>query len=419
MGISYLRVVKFLCLILVMMWGSYSNTLSVKDFSATGNGSTDDTQAINACLAAAHTQNKNVFFPSGTYLCNKEDVNANLLVYNASGQNNITIYGNLSNGQPTATILTTKDTATTQLNVTASAPCANITISGIAFSNTHGKINFITDAIFLQGTAGQEITGATISKCSFNGYSQAIAGQGVNGWAITENNFGAPNGHDNGTQNSTPCVGIWLFDNSNGYVLNPDIERNTASGYTGSLPMTCKRPSDGFVYGTAYGWTIKSNTTSNFSEEHYLIQPWGTKNGDTTLPCLIQANNADCHLPPGSINDDGSPHKINYGIRSDVCNSKIINNTIINYTWGIMVYAPSYPTQSLHSYEIAFNNLSMASVTDTNYTIQMGIIVQGNSVPITSANLHDNTAHLTDTAYISLISCTSPQNVNNKYTPGN
>lgn len=41
--------------------------LSVKDFGATGNGSTDDTNAIRAADAVALSQNKGVWFPTGNY----------------------------------------------------------------------------------------------------------------------------------------------------------------------------------------------------------------------------------------------------------------------------------------------------------------------------------------------------------------
>lgn len=396
----------------------WSNTLSVTDYGATGNGITDDTNAINSCLAAAHTAGKNVFFPAGTYLCNKEDGSANLLVYDAGGMNNITIYSNLVNGFPSATILTTKDTATTQLYVSATSSGTNLTIFGIGFSNTHGKISFITDAVFLQGTSGQEINNALITKCVFNGYSQAIAGQGVTGFGIIGNTFGAPKGHDNGLQNTNPCVDIWLFDNSNGYCSNIDIENNIASGFTGALPMTCKRPMDGFLYGTWYGGIVMGNYTSNFSEEHFLAQVWGT-NHDTTAKTLFASNIIDCSLPPHTVDDDSTPHKKNYGIRPDMRNSTVIGNIIKNYTQGIMVYAPSYPGLFLKNYEVAFNQLYAAPATDTAYSVQNGILIQGNSNPITGANVHDNTAHKMDTVYTKFITVTSPINTNNKYSPAN
>lgn len=42
--------------------------LSVKDFGAVGNGAFDDTNAIKAAIDAAYSEQKTLFFPSGTYL---------------------------------------------------------------------------------------------------------------------------------------------------------------------------------------------------------------------------------------------------------------------------------------------------------------------------------------------------------------
>lgn len=44
------------------------DVVSVKDFGATGDGSTDDTTAVQACVTAAVTAGKAVYFPSGTYI---------------------------------------------------------------------------------------------------------------------------------------------------------------------------------------------------------------------------------------------------------------------------------------------------------------------------------------------------------------
>jgi len=43
-------------------------SVSVKDFGATGNGSTDDTAAIQLAVTAAYTNGKSLYFPAGTYL---------------------------------------------------------------------------------------------------------------------------------------------------------------------------------------------------------------------------------------------------------------------------------------------------------------------------------------------------------------
>jgi hypothetical protein len=45
-----------------------TGTVNVKDFGATGNGSTDDTGAIQNAIAAAHAGGLGVLFPAGTYL---------------------------------------------------------------------------------------------------------------------------------------------------------------------------------------------------------------------------------------------------------------------------------------------------------------------------------------------------------------
>lgn len=43
-------------------------SVSVKDFGATGNGTTDDTAAIQLAVTAAYAQEKALYFPAGTYL---------------------------------------------------------------------------------------------------------------------------------------------------------------------------------------------------------------------------------------------------------------------------------------------------------------------------------------------------------------
>jgi hypothetical protein len=60
-----------------------SDTLSVKDFGAIGDGTTDDTVAIQAAIDAGEFINKAIYFPNGSYL-----ISATLNL-----PNNITLYG--------------------------------------------------------------------------------------------------------------------------------------------------------------------------------------------------------------------------------------------------------------------------------------------------------------------------------------
>ena len=74
----------FLLLIRTFLF-SAPPSLNVHDFGAKGDGVTDDTQAINQALQAAHDQQANVYFPSGTYLCNTLGSDGNILNLHADG----------------------------------------------------------------------------------------------------------------------------------------------------------------------------------------------------------------------------------------------------------------------------------------------------------------------------------------------
>lgn len=63
--------------------GLSTNYVSVKDYGATGNGTTDDTAAINACITA--NGGTGIFFPSGTYLVSGSGISA--------AYNNISLVG--------------------------------------------------------------------------------------------------------------------------------------------------------------------------------------------------------------------------------------------------------------------------------------------------------------------------------------
>lgn len=398
----------------MLMLGNFgSNTLSVVDFGATGNGTTDDTNAINSCLTSAHSSSKNIFFPPGVYLCNKENGQGNILIYDASGMNNITIFGN------GATILTTKDSATTQLSISATTNSYGLMISNLFFQNTHGKITGVTGAIFLAGTSGQHLDSTYLLHCKFAGFSNAVGGQGINGWKVLEDTFQAPHGHDDAQQNTNPAVHLSAFDNANGFVTNWDVERCVASGYTGPLPLNCKRPMDGFAYGTAYGIVIMGNQTSNYSEEHILLQPVNTTPG-TTATALIQGNIIDQTLPPGCVQDNGVPHKINYGVRADISNVSVTSNIFKNFTYGIITKETDY-SSSLTPKNFSFqgNHFYAPNATDTTYSIQKSISITGSTNLIPGVIVSGNIAHNQDTASILISATTGAISSGNRYSPGN
>jgi hypothetical protein len=351
--------------------------LNVHDFGATGDGTTDDAPAINKALKAAATRKKDLYFPSGTYLCNTiSDAQNHILLFRADGLKGIKLYGDGVNTR----ITTSLNAGTCLLYVIAYDACDGLVIKDIFFENTHGVIPDATQAVFLYGTQKQTITNATLSGCRFDGFCNAVEGQGVDGWTIDNNTFNSPKGHDNAKNDTDPAVYVWFFDNSNGYCKDIHITNNVADGYTGSGPISSlvtKRAMDGFVYGTGYGFTITGNTTRNFSEEHYLLGPRATFRKDSSQT-LFSNNHIDGTIPTGSMDENGSKqHLINYGIRCDISNAVITGNDIRNYTYGIMVRGIDYPKYDEHSYQITGNKLYAA--TDTvNYSVQTGISIEGN-----------------------------------------
>lgn len=370
------------------IWSSLlAPSLNVRDYGARGDGVTDDTQAINRCLQAAKAQQANVYIPAGIYLCNTVDASGNILTFDAGASSSLTIYGD-GNG---SVLTTSLNTGSCLLYIFAYAAGTGFTVKNISFQSTHGLITQQTRGLFITGTGAQNLSNVTVSGCYFNGFSTALGAQGINTFTVNSNYFGAPLGHDNAKNDTDPAVFLWTYDNANGRCYNITITNNTADGYTGTGPMSAlvtHRPMDGFVFGTGYGYTITGNTTRDFSEEHYNLSPRTTSPNDSSLT-RISNNYLDCSLVPGIANSDGSPHRTNYGIRCDISNVEITNNTLINYTYGIIVRAIEYPTTTLHRYVITGNQLHAA--TDTvNYDVTAGILVQSNNNPASEFRIMNN-----------------------------
>ena len=124
-------------------WPLRSTPLSVHEFGALGDGSTDDTVAVQAALTAAQPGNQ-VYFPRGTYLC------GNLQV---SGKTRVTIAGDGA---------TIQWTGTGAIGMELVGTCTDVRISGLRFSG---------DGIVANGhrgiysASGQTLTRIIIEDC--------------------------------------------------------------------------------------------------------------------------------------------------------------------------------------------------------------------------------------------------------------
>lgn len=388
-------------ILIIFSIGKSTITLSVKDCGAYGDGIHDDTKAINFCLAQAQSLKANVYFPAGTYLCNVNTGRV-ILQYNAGGQSNITISGA---GTSLTTILTTKDTTTTQLYIFAYLKCYNISIREITFSNTHhSTVIGQTNASYVTGTGGNLINGIGWYNCKFSGFSNALVMQGVNNPVLKLDSFVSPNGHDNAQPNNNPATYVTFADNSNGQCYNADIEHNYASGYTGTLPISISRPLDGFIYGFSYGGRARENTTTMFGQEEYYLQNPITYPGTKAI-FLFDDNFIDCSITPGWTDIGGTLHKYNYGIRTEASHVVIRNNYFLNYTTGILIYSYQFPNLTCGDYSIN-GNILIPGIDTALYLSGKGIFVQGNATfPITGLSI---TGNVVDSTAVRVLGCANP-----------
>lgn len=145
--------------------------ISVKDYGATGDGSTDDSAAIQAAVDAAGSGDT-VFFPSGTYQIDAE------ITFNTSG---VTFKGNGSGS------VLRKDSGSDDeyiLRCTGTGTLNNITIDNLRFvsqrtssSGTQALINF----------DGPTMSNIKITNCSFsapNAYANCIFFKAASGKSI-------------------------------------------------------------------------------------------------------------------------------------------------------------------------------------------------------------------------------------------
>jgi len=150
-----------------------SDVLSVKDFGAIGDGTTDDTAAIQAAINAGSSINKTVYFPNGVYL-----ISSSILL-----PNNITIIGeaewNVNDGAATYGVRIKTNTAIVMMKsastdtYTYGIRIENISFVGESFGSTGLILGIDTGAY----TITYEITLKNISvKATANGIKIVNAG---------------------------------------------------------------------------------------------------------------------------------------------------------------------------------------------------------------------------------------------------
>jgi hypothetical protein len=226
-----------------------ADVVSVKDFGAVGNGTTDDTAAIQAAINSGA---KNLLFPAGTYL--------------TSSQLTL-ITGQSLQGQGAGITSIIAKASTNFQYVAYNSGGANIRISGLTFdANQVNRIGVLTTTAIPLLLTG--VTDCHVSECTFQG---AVGTVSVPGFGIaiggtssrcTIHNCRALN---NGTS-AKPADGFYISASdsliSNCIATNCTdtafvIESASNSGITGCVSNTCS-------CGGAITNTINTDTYGNY-----------------------------------------------------------------------------------------------------------------------------------------------------------
>ena len=158
-------------------------SVSVKDFGAVGDGTTDDTAAIQLALNAVSTGGE-VIFPAGTYIASVLS-----LTYSCS----------LRGAGMSSTSIKLKGSATANTSLLTTNYMDNITITGIYFNGNGANQTYTADN-GQNGILVRNSTNVVITECRFKEwgkdaielYSDSVAADPVNNVIISNNLFESP-----------------------------------------------------------------------------------------------------------------------------------------------------------------------------------------------------------------------------------
>ena len=149
---------------------------SVKDFGAVGDGTTDDTAAINTAIDAALAGDGTLYFPAGTYAMSSRINTAN----NSAQIGPKTLTKNLFMFGDKATIKSTSATAVVYM-MQLSANNFGVTLEGLTFdANNIAWSGFRIEDTVAPSGFGTKVNEVIIDKCVFeNGFKNVVS---IDGW---------------------------------------------------------------------------------------------------------------------------------------------------------------------------------------------------------------------------------------------
>jgi len=323
------------------------NEYNVKDFGATGNGSTDDTSAIQAAINAAPA-GSTVFFPAGTYLVSSTIQLVAVLAYIGTTGS----YGGATIKQKNASNLPAVIASYEWYNnsTTCGNPVRieNLTIDCNSANNTtsHGIVLMNYDSII------RECTVINAPACS-------IVNSSVNRGGTSISNTAVENRIESCKVDTAGQHGIWIQDN-NGLITDGYIDSCIVSGTT----------QDGIRVDRAAGYFIQHNHVYAIGMNGYnLNNCWDT---------FVIGNEVDGYGQSATANYYAGISAVLLGPRASVFADNII--------------CVNYETNDASNYQHL--NVTGGGVTDTKAIVAGNAILGGyvNTSSTTSITAGSSTA---------------------------
>ncbi len=366
----------------------------VKAFGATGNGSTDDTTAIQNAINAEASTGGTVYFPPGTYLITSTLNVTNPVVLEGVG------YGSYIHGTTNNALV--QITQTSNVKITNLRFANTFTPDGSSFGFNDIRAQYATDSAVFNNyfTAGR---GALIMTAS-------LRFQFINNSCLNMTDFCVSGGQSNGTNSSDllisgnsstnastdgvsgPPHDINLEDTNNSIVqdnvltddggfteftasaIQVTSNHNPVSGDIIQNNSIHETPAATVNYGVTFGGTNSTAWVSGISILNNTIDGYaydiGNPNTGTASAILIEGNNLTNFQYGGIYINPGSPISASY---------KITGNTIIGP-------GNNLPTGT---YGIRLSNINGASITDNTVasSAASGIAVFGSSQTTITGNV--------------------------------
>ena len=250
------------------LWKQVNRSIvNVKDYGATGDGSTDDTTAIQTALAAIPSEGAGIYFPAGEYLVSDFlVVPSNTKLFGDGPSSVIVVDGHL----PSAQIGLLRMTAVENVEICSLKLLGTGTWTATPFPNPYGagnRVGFTTGdyGITVSNSGATPYQNISVHHCHISGFDvgiQFIGGDVSSGFIVSDcviENVGR--------------AGIYVF-NSDRFLITNNRIQNIQGNITdaGDTDPNNSSFADGVQILSSRDWVISNNIVYDFHRTGFVAQ---------------------------------------------------------------------------------------------------------------------------------------------------